>query len=164
MPVQTPAGPITTLDELRSDAGAAFVSKFPGPVLVVRAPPDTSTSTVVSGPGASQPRPVHYLPKLVVPIVHGKLNANASRISVGRSSVCDVIVPFSAMSKVHAFVSQTPSGAWEVEDVGSTNGIVLGKTRLTPGTRVPLFDGAELVCGDVTCTFYSSTAFQKLLR
>jgi pSer/pThr/pTyr-binding forkhead associated (FHA) protein len=78
--------------------------------------------------------------------------------------VCDVVLPFSGLSKVHAAVTMVPGAAALIEDIGSTNGTNVEGTRLGKGVRATLVDGTRIRFGDVHATFYSPRAFALMLR
>ena len=63
--------------------------------------------------------------------------------TIGRSRECDVVLDDAGISRRHAAIRSGPDG-WTVEDLGSTNGVVLngrqlrGVAALAPGDRVEL--------------------------
>jgi hypothetical protein len=73
----------------------------------------------------------------------------AEGATVGRSRECDVIFDDVGVSRLHAELRPTPAG-WEVEDRGSTNGVVVnsrrvsGRQRLQSGDRIE-FGSTEVV-------------------
>lgn len=70
----------------------------------------------------------------------------AFRVTVGRADGVDVLVASSTVSKLHALLHWNPTlGAWELEDVGSSNGTRIRadafareEHKLLPTTRQPL--------------------------
>jgi hypothetical protein len=63
--------------------------------------------------------------------------------TVGRSRECDVVLPDTGVSRRHAAIRPV-GGGWVVEDLGSTNGVLLngrevnGEHPLSPGDRLGL--------------------------
>src|SRR5690349_6891480 len=58
---------------------------------------------------------------IVIPLQAGP-SSLAGRISLGRSSICDVALPFPTLSKVHAYLTEAAGNVWRLEDAGSLNG------------------------------------------
>jgi pSer/pThr/pTyr-binding forkhead associated (FHA) protein len=63
---------------------------------------------------------------------------------IGRSRDCDVVLADSNVSRRHAEIRPSGSGAWTIVDLGSTNGVrrnghpVHGTERLEPGDHLTL--------------------------
>ena len=72
-----------------------------------------------------------------------RINLPPGGVVIGRSSSCEVVLEDPNASRRHAAVRQSSSG-WQVEDLGSTNGIkingrrVVGAHELRPGDRIEL--------------------------
>jgi hypothetical protein len=98
--------------------------------------------------------------RLVVPLVPGALNATPDRLTVGRSSVCDVVLGFAEVSKVHAYVYRVRGDTCDIEDAGSTNGTTLEGKPLEPNVRTPIRDGARVSLGGLIAEFRSPKSFQ----
>lgn len=169
MPISSPAGNLVTLidlvDLVRQKSLEEASAAYPTPVLLVDAPAESwaENTNVQTGGGAEKDgRPL--LPTIVVKVSAGKLSQNPLKLTVGRSSSCDVVIPFSALSKVHAAITIIPNVSTLIEDVGSTNGTNVEGTRLAKGARATLVDGTRVRFGDVHATYYSSRAFALMLR
>ena len=83
-------------------------------------------------------------PGLMVPSAGGTRRVTiADRLTIGRDSGCDVVVPDPEVSRVHAVVRQNGPDL-EIEDQGSSNGTrvngrpVAGRMPLRPGDRIEL--------------------------
>lgn len=65
------------------------------------------------------------------------LSLSQAPIVIGRAPECTLVVEDDYASSRHArfFLRE---GAWYVEDLGSTNGTFIGKTRLTAPTRIEI--------------------------
>lgn len=68
---------------------------------------------------------------------------------LGRSPECDIVLAHPSVSRRHARLTSR-DGCWEVEDLGSANGL---RIEGVPTTRAALADGAWLSFGDVFCRF-----------
>lgn len=68
------------------------------------------------------------------------------RTLIGRSLVCDLVLPEKNVSSQHAAVEWTGAG-WQVQDLGSRNGTYLDDERVAPNTRCVLNRGAHLRFG-----------------
>ena len=66
---------------------------------------------------------------------------------IGRKPDNDLVLASPAVSKYHARVI-CDAGRFEIEDLGSTNGISANGVRLDAGTRRTLFHGDSLAIGD----------------
>jgi len=103
-----------------------------------------STSARVSGPLAARRTPRALLVvgsrRLLVPPAGGVL---------GRSRDCEIVIDDAGISRHHAEIRPGPEG-WTVEDLGSTNGVLVngqptrGVELLQPGDRIEL-GSTELV-------------------
>ncbi len=53
--------------------------------------------------------------------------------TIGRSPQADVVIDEPSLSRLHAAVSMTGDGALAVEDLGSTNGVFINRSRQKTG-------------------------------
>lgn len=49
---------------------------------------------------------------------------------IGRSSVCDVVINHPEVSGRHAILTVTPEGRYEIQDIGSKNGVFVNGERV----------------------------------
>lgn len=168
MPIDTPAGPMPTLEELVISAGrstpAELQERWSVPVLVVVAPVEIwSPDTLSSGETlASDALATH--PPIVVRVAPRQPSSATGAIRVGRSwSQSDVVLPFSTLSKRHALLRHLKGDEWSLEDVGSRNGTFLSGERLAAGQQVALRDGAKLKFGNVVARFSLAATFRDEL-
>jgi pSer/pThr/pTyr-binding forkhead associated (FHA) protein len=98
-----------------------------------------------AGPG----RPARRLPReLVVTDEGGRHTAPLKdTMTVGRAATCDVILRDTYVSNVHARIFER-DGAWWLEDLGSTNGTYVNRTRVSTPTAVG--PGDEVRMGKAT--------------
>jgi pSer/pThr/pTyr-binding forkhead associated (FHA) protein len=68
-----------------------------------------------------------------------------SETVIGRDSSCDIVLPEPAVSARHARIVRTSGGYFELQDLGSTNGIVVDGERVE---RMTLLDGDTFTIGD----------------
>lgn len=68
-----------------------------------------------------------------------RLLPSAGEVTIGRSTVCDLVLPFPSISRVHARLRYR-DGEWWIEDAGSRNGVLLNGATLTQPTRIALDD------------------------
>jgi len=77
--------------------------------------------------------------KLVIsgPVETKEVLLDPKGTSLGRGSNCDVILDDSAVSRLHARISQDPFGRWIVEDNDSQNGILIEGQRIKAQAILP---------------------------
>ena len=98
-----------------------------------------------TGPG----RPARRLPKeLVVSDESGRRTVPLKdSLTVGRAATCDVVASDTYVSNVHARIFQR-DGSWWLEDLGSTNGTYMNRTRVQQPTAIG--PGDEVKMGKAT--------------
>ena len=161
------AGTLTTLQQfvsaLREWEPEERESFLSAPYILISADtkPDVfdgpTTRVVVAPADPAIPGGDQYLVRLV----RGSLTSSSGRLSLGRSSVCDVVLPFSNVSKVHAYLHRVMAEGCEIEDAGSTNGTRVDGKALAAGKRAALRDKTPLNFGSLTAVFRSARSFEK---
>lgn len=176
MPFITVAGPVPVVGDFLGDATrlneAEFVSKHPSPVFLVSARPPVElqsalTASTVTPVGSTDAADVRAWREstLAVPVLKGPLLTPATRPRVGRAPINDVALPFSSVSKVHAFLRFIEGeNEWTIEDAGSRNGTRVNGQRLAPNDRARLRDGDAVQFGDVKTTFRNAQGFYAEVR
>jgi hypothetical protein len=113
-------------------AGAATAASAPVP-----APAPTGKQPKPSRP----PKPKRGAPKVLVvtagPREGTRIELGASSLSIGRAAENTLVLDDDYVSNRHARLFPH-EGAWVVEDLGSTNGTYLDRTRLTAPMVVPV--------------------------
>jgi hypothetical protein len=69
---------------------------------------------------------------------------------IGRSRGCDIVLEDSGISRRHAEIRPTQDG-WEIEDLGSTNGVVVNGLKVRG--REPLYGGERIEFGSTDAVF-----------
>jgi pSer/pThr/pTyr-binding forkhead associated (FHA) protein len=97
------------------------------------------------GPG----RPARRLPReLVVTDEGGRRTVPLKEsLTVGRAATCDIAIRDTYVSNVHARIYQR-DGSWWLEDLGSTNGTYMNRTRVQQPTAIG--PGDEVKMGKAT--------------
>lgn len=155
MPIDSPAGPLNTLEDIVQAAkrGVAMAERFVTPVLLVVAPQEEWGEITQARPQVERDSvSVKMFPTFVIEV------RGEGPISFGRGPMNRVILPFAAMSKAHGVIQQARDG-WEVSDAGSKNGTFVDGKRIHQGGTIPLRDGASLRFGDVTAKFWLPQTF-----
>jgi pSer/pThr/pTyr-binding forkhead associated (FHA) protein len=166
MPIDSPAGFLYTLEEMVNSARAEkdrMERRFTQPVLLVVAPQEdwaeTTQVRTTEDPGGVS---VQMMPTLVLPVA--KRHPGSADITFGRSTICDVVLPFAAISKAHGFFRQEAEGRWITGDLGSKNGTYVDGHKVAANATHPMRDGASLRFGDVTAKFLSPVSFVADLK
>lgn len=68
-----------------------------------------------------------------------------SETVIGRDTSCDIVLPEPSASARHARIIRTGGGYFELQDLGSTNGIIVDGERVE---RMTLLDGDTFTIGD----------------
>lgn len=164
MPIESPAGPLPTVDEIRAELRAsAFTDlerRYRHPAMVVVGPAEDWGPSTWTRPEGSEP-PLVMLPPLLVSLA--PRGVTGTKVTFGRLPPCDVVLPFRQLSRVHVAFHRVPEG-WLVEDVGSRNGTILDGKQIPAGVPVPLRNGAKLRFGDVIAVFMLPGPLQDYLR
>jgi hypothetical protein len=101
-----------------------------------------STSKRVGGP-AEEAHARRPSPRALVAVAGRRLIVAPTGATIGRSRDCDIVVDDVGISRRHAEIRPAPGG-WTVEDLGSTNGVLVngvsarGAQPLEQGDRVEL--------------------------
>ena len=142
------------------------------PVLLVVSDEMDADNAAITTPGVKVPQVSPRPPSTpgrpapttwVVPIQARNPKNKSPRLAFGRSSICDVVLPFSPVSKHHGYFERTPQG-WLVIDVGSTNGTTVDGKAATQANPLPMNDGAALQLGKVSARFLTAQGFVAVLR
>ncbi len=80
---------------------------------------------------------------------------NGARITIGRSSGCDVVLAHERVSRVHAHLVHV-CGQYLLHDGASANGTFLNGMRLRPGTGAALREGDVVEIGNTRFVYGSS--------
>ncbi|MCA9700007.1 MAG: protein kinase, partial [Myxococcales bacterium] len=99
----------------------------------------------------SSPAPAGGVP-MIESRESGQRHYLTTRCILGRSPRCQICVPVSRVSGVHAEIVWTGS-SWTLHDLGSRNGTFLEGRRLDAGERATLVEGAVLWLGGSECQF-----------
>ncbi|MCA3011737.1 MAG: FHA domain-containing protein [Myxococcaceae bacterium] len=78
------------------------------------------------------------------------------RVTVGRAPSADVSINDGTLSGFHLALKRAPDGAWQVEDLGSTNGTLVDDALLRAGLTAALKNGSVLKAGEVVLTFQTA--------
>lgn len=169
MPIASPAGDLITLDdviaEARTSGLAALASRYTTPALIIVAEAEAwATATESTGSRDKRPGEPNLLPPLVMTVAARKFTTNPNRLAVGRAGVCEVVLPFNSVSKVHAYLFPLTPWSWQLEEAGSTNGTRVDGLAAAKGRPVLLRDGCSIEFGRVAATFWLSHSFCDAVR
>lgn len=77
--------------------------------------------------------------------------------SIGRHGRSDIVLSDASVSNLHATISWSETGCWELRDAGSANGTQLDGVRLAPGERARVSVGARLCFGNTELEMLDAT-------
>ena len=123
----------------------------------LRAPSDAKPMTATPARAPRAPRPprsarMRGAKSTALLVVEGPLKGTivplgATQVTIGRAPDSTIVIEDEYASSRHARIYQS-EGAWIVEDLGSTNGTWIDRTRITTPTVLPV--GAPLRVGRTT--------------
>ena len=100
---------------------------------------------------------------LVVPIRKTGVNLYQDKITIGRATNNDVILPSNSVSKFHAYFRTDDHGGYTLTDSGSKNGTFVDWVRLDARKATPLRDGMEIIFGELSTRYYTPAGFYDFL-
>ena len=80
----------------------------------------------------------------ILEVAKSERNLMVDAISIGRAPTCDIFLPDTSVSKVHAHFLREPSGKWVIRDAESTNGTFVNGVRAVADSKVQLSFGATV--------------------
>jgi Protein of unknown function (DUF3662)/FHA domain len=118
---------------------------------VAAKPPVAAPATAVPIPPAGR-IPVSSASTGEVALVAGstRIPLGAAGAVIGRSSSCEIVLEDPNASRRHAAVRPVPAG-WQLEDLGSTNGVMLNGRKL--GSSALLRNGDRIALGHTELVF-----------
>jgi len=108
---------------------------------------------------SSVPRETAYL----VASLKSRLDTGATRLIIGSSAACDIIVGDDRVSPQHAHI-QWEGGVYYLEDNNSENGTWLDASLLKPGQVYRLNPGDLIVIGGTDLIFLDPAGFYHFVR
>ena len=85
-------------------------------------------------------------------------------ITVGRASKNDVTIADISVSRFHAFFKRSPTGGFQLQDAGSTNGTIVNDTSVCTkdaGPPVDVQSGDNIRFGQLDVTFLEADALRS---
>jgi hypothetical protein len=101
----------------------------------------------------------------VIP-VRATENSHTHLVTVGRTSQNDVSLADISVSRLHAYFKRTPEGAFQLHDVGSTNGTIVNDVSVYTKETGPPTDvksGDSIRFGQVDVTFLEVEALRSYI-
>lgn len=87
-----------------------------------------------------------------------------SLTSIGRHDRSDIVLSDASVSNLHATISWSQAGCWELRDAGSANGTQINGARLAPGERARILVGAKLSFGKANLEMLDGAPPAPVLR
>jgi CheY-like chemotaxis protein len=129
-----------------------FATKYPGPVFWLSPPATNFSSQDTTTRFSFQAKQAGHV------VVRLNSSEESAPLKIGRSPVCDVVLPVPGVSRVHASFSTARS---TLTDLGSSFGTFAAGARLARNASVPLATEDELRLGPISMTFLSNEDFYK---
>ena len=102
-------------------------------------------------PSAPEPHPEGGSERAIFAAQGTRFSVSASGAVIGRSSSCDVVLDDPDVSRQHARISFEEGAGWFIEDLGSTNGVVVNGGRVDGRLRISI--GDQIALGPVSGRF-----------
>ena len=93
------------------------------------------------------------------PLVGQVVVVEPPRAVLGRREGVDITLPSQSVSKEHCAFT-IGAGVVEIEDLGSTNGVLINGTRLQPGAKRRLFHGDSVRVAESLALLHQTGCFQ----
>ncbi len=136
------------------------------PKVTGRASPNPTMLYTTSVEGAQEidnpDPPIRYM-LIRYPIPSAAQEARVQWLTVGRTSMSDLMINDYTISKNHARIYQQAEGEYVLEDVGSTNGTWRNDERLKRGEQAGLEDADTVRFGRQVFTFFMPGSFYDFL-
>lgn len=175
------AGPLRA--QARALSEARFISRHPGLYLVKRPVIDALVEPMPSGQptfdtqrlSSSTVRMMQeslqlraellgdWAHRWMITTVEKRTDTFPDRISVGRTTHCDVVIKLPFVSKLHAHLFVGDDGAVEIVD-RSSNGTRLGGRLIEKDVKVPVRPGARLGFGPLEVELHDAPSLHRLFR
>ena len=98
----------------------------------------------------------------VLPLLKKRGAPFGDRITVGRTTNNDVVLPHHTVSRLHVYFREH-QGRWFITDAGSKNGTTLRDEDLSPRRETEILDGDPVWIGDVACVFHTASTLFGVL-
>ncbi len=172
------------LDERMLDC-ETFMARHKHPFLLIESatPPDQKRFTVATQVASMNPEVLRRLQELnqleergwrlhhklvdyaLVAITKKEINPFKEHISLGRTTLSDIVIPDSRISKRHAcFTYHEDKGCFALSDLGSTNGTTINSCALEPRKEYELSYGDTISFGQFTTRFLNSCQVWNILQ
>ena len=154
--------------ELRRVGDVVFKGRYRSPFLIVTGraaelvdEPAGRDKTVLSAPSPDGAKETAIINR-VFPVTKAQ-HAPRGPIVLGRSGENDVAIPEYSISRRQCFFEFEPEGI-TVTDCGSTNGTLLGGSRLEPGEPTLIRDGMSITFGRFAFVFRTAVGFHGFIK
>ncbi|CAB4914282.1 unannotated protein [freshwater metagenome] len=115
-----------------------------------RAEQDVTPAHRRPAPSRQDPRP----PRATVAVLGRNFPLTTQGAVIGRSADCDIVIDDANVSRHHAQLAYDLRDGWTIDDLGSTNGVLVNGARITG--PAPLRPGDRLDIGTVPAQFESA--------
>jgi hypothetical protein len=170
---QGPFGTALTVEELHADAQLApeeFEARYGNGFLLVTAagldsPKETTTQLLLDGVDEDPGAHTAGLAVVVYPLRQRDL-LGGHLVTIGREKTHDIVIPDPSVSRFHAFAKQDESGAFLLQDAGSTNGTIVNGASVPArgaGPPVRLKPGDTVRLGQLETTFTDARALREFV-
>lgn len=163
------SGFLHSLSDYLEDArrGAeSFTVAYPHPVLLHTPHDVTASDAFITRTGVEERdrEPADQLARAVLAVRKRPGNAYPDVISIGRAPLCDIVLPYHDISKLHAHLTwNRDRSVYRLTDDGSTNRTFLNGRRLEPQDVVPIADRDTLAFGAYAFEFMLPMTLFELL-
>jgi hypothetical protein len=100
----------------------------------------------------------------IVPVTKRPGNPFPERMTVGRTTNCDIVLRFPFISKVHAHILREPGGGFSVHDNRPQNFSFYQGRMLPPGSTQKLSVGDSIGFGSLEFEFVDAARLHEILR
>lgn len=154
-------------EELQRVGDVVFKQRYRSPVLIVTGRTGdfvdeaAGDRTMVAAPSDKPAKQVALLDRVFA--VTKAAHTPRGSVVLGRSGENDIPIPEFSISKRHCTFSFEPEGI-KIMDCGSTNGTIVGESKIEPREAVLIRDGSTLALGRFVFAFRTAAGFHAHVK
>lgn len=116
-----------------------------------------------AGPGLTGGHEDAPQERVAYAVLKSDRNVYSSKITIGRARNNDIVIRSPEISKLHAALVVVAKDAWQIVDMGSTNGTKLNGDKLPANRPVSVENGDVISLGRISFEFSTPDGFSQMM-